>query len=96
MPKRGNKTRLALYFLLVALLLLFLFLHAFGVVQLQTDFFTRFLIGLLFILLVLPLVPYVKVFDLVEVRREARIFRVTGKRAIKNPKNKKGNINIMI
>ncbi|MBI2142013.1 hypothetical protein HYU15_00810 [Candidatus Woesearchaeota archaeon] len=52
--KKGNKIRLMLYFFLVALLLLFLFLHAFGVVRLQTDFFTRFLIGLLFLLLVLP------------------------------------------
>ncbi|GEM_PF-5466541 len=86
--KRGNKIRLMLYFFLVALLLLFLFLHAFGVVQLQTDFFTRFLIGLLFVLLVLPLVPYVKVFDIVEMRREARIFRATEKNTKKNAKNR--------
>ncbi|MBI2575331.1 hypothetical protein HYV82_05600 [Candidatus Woesearchaeota archaeon] len=86
--KRGNKIRLMLYFFLVALLLLFLFLHAFGVVQLQTDFFTRFLIGLLFILLVLPLVPYVKVFDIVEMRREARIFKAGNTGKLRNRKNR--------
>lgn len=81
MPKRGNKLRLTLYFSLVVLLVLFLMLHAFSVIEIQTDFFTRFLIALLFILLVLPLVPYVKVFDIVEMRREARIFRAAGKKA---------------
>ncbi|MBI4438421.1 hypothetical protein HY640_00650 [Candidatus Woesearchaeota archaeon] len=79
MGKQAKKTAIMLYFGLVAMLMLFLFLHAFGIAQIQTDFFTRYLIALLFILLILPLVPKVKIFDVVEVKRETRMFR-TGNR----------------
>ncbi|MBI2133592.1 hypothetical protein HYU11_02825 [Candidatus Woesearchaeota archaeon] len=80
MAKKGNKMRMVLYFCLVTVLALFLFLHAFGVVQIQTDFFTKFLISLLFVILILPMVPYVKIFDVVEVKRESKIFRATKKK----------------
>lgn len=73
MPKRGNKIRIFLYFALIFLLLAFLMLNAFKIVELETGFFTRFLISLLFILLLLPMVPKIKLFDIVEVRREGRI-----------------------
>lgn len=80
MPKRGNRIRLALYFSLILLLLLLLALHAFRIYPVQADFFTKYLIGLLFVLLLLPMVPYVKIFDLVEMRRESRILSVQKKR----------------
>ena len=73
MPKRGNKIRIALYFFLVILLLFFLLLSAFKIVELDTGFFTRFLISLLFILLLLPMIPRIKIFDVVEVTRKERI-----------------------
>jgi hypothetical protein len=38
----------------------------------QTDFFTRFLISLIAVVLLLPLVPKVKIFDIIDVRRDSR------------------------
>ncbi len=78
--KRGNKVGIALYFFLILLLLTLLVLHVFGIYLLQTDFFARYLIALLFILLLLPLVPKIKIFDVVEVKREARMFRADAAR----------------
>lgn len=73
MAKKGNRTRVILYFLLLGILLLFLILHSFKIIELQTDFFTRYLIALVFVLLLLPMVPKIKIFDIVEVKRDARI-----------------------
>ena len=73
MPKRGNKIRIFLYFMLVGLLMVLLFLSTFKIVAMDTGFFTRFLVSLLFILLLLPLVPHIKLFDIVEVTRKERI-----------------------
>jgi hypothetical protein len=83
MPKRGNKIRISLYFFLIGLLLLFLFLHAFNVVELQTGFFTRFLISLLVVVLLLPLVPKIKIFDIVDVRRDTRFLRINSNKTNK-------------
>ena len=84
--KRGNKVGIALYFSLVVLLLLILVLHIFNIYPLQTDFFARYIIALLFILLLLPLVPKIKLFDIVEVKREARMFKAAGAAAAKKKK----------
>ncbi len=78
--KRGNKIAVALYFFLLALLLLILALHLFGIYALQTDFFARYIIALVFILLLLPLVPRIKLFDIIEVTRRTRMFRATDKK----------------
>ena len=78
--KRGNKLGVLLYFLLVGLLLLILVLHAFNIYALQTDMFTRYIIALLFVLLLLPLVPRIKLFDVVEVKRDARMFKSSKKK----------------
>ena len=75
--KRGHKIAVTLYFVLLSLLLLILILHLFGIYQLQTDFFARYIIALVFILLLLPLVPKIKLFDIVEVKREARMFKAS-------------------
>ncbi len=72
MAKR-NAVRIFLYFSLIALLLLFLVLHTFRIIEMETGFFTRFLISLLFVLLLLPMVPHIKIFDIVDIKREARI-----------------------
>ncbi len=80
MPKTKSRIPILLYFLLAAILLIFLILHSFSLAEIQTDFFTRFLLGMLFILLVLPLVPYVKVFDIVEVRRQTKMFKANRKK----------------
>ena len=73
--KRGKGIAIALYFSLLLLLLLILTLHIFNIYPLQTDFFARYIIALVFILLLLPLVPKIKLFDIVEVKREARMFK---------------------
>ena len=80
MAKRGNKIGILLYFLLVGLLLLILVLHAFNIYALQTDTFTRYIIALLFVLLLLPLVPKIKLFDIIEVKREGRMFKASKKK----------------
>ena len=73
--KRGSKVAIALYFALLGLLLLILVLHVFNIYTLQTDFFARYIIALVFVLLLLPMVPRIKLFDFVEVKREARMFK---------------------
>ncbi|MBN2454054.1 hypothetical protein JXB11_00760 [Candidatus Woesearchaeota archaeon] len=80
MPKRGNKVRVSLYFFVVILLLGFLFLYAFNIIPMQTDFFTRFLISLLVVVLLLPLVPHIKIFDIIDVRRDSRFLSQEKKR----------------
>ena len=75
MVKRGSKVAIGLYFFLLLLMLTILALHLFSIFPLQTDFFARYLIALVFILLLLPLVPRIKLFDIVEVKREARMFK---------------------
>ena len=78
--KRGKGIAIALYFSLLLLLLLILVLHIFNIYPLQTDFFARYIIALVFILLLLPLVPKIKLFDIVEVKREARMFTIKKKK----------------
>ena len=58
------------YSILVGLLLGFLLIYSFGLADLRADKFTMYLIALLFVLLLLPVAYYVKIFDVVEVRRD--------------------------
>ena len=74
MAKRGKKTAVALYFSLLALLLVFLIIHAFRIYPLDSGFFTRYLVAMIFVIMILPLVPKVKIFDIVDIKREARMF----------------------
>ena len=85
--KRGSKIAIALYFSLLLLLLLILILHLFGIYQLQTDFFARYVIALIFVLLLLPMVPKIKIFDMVDIKRETRMFKALTKK--KQPGAKK-------
>lgn len=78
--KRGNKAAIALYFCLLVLLLLILAIYLFNIFPLQSDFFARYLIALIFALMVLPLVPKIKLFDIVDIKREARMFTVKKKK----------------
>ena len=75
MAKRGSRAAIGLYFFLLLLMLLILFLHIFNIYPLQTDFFARYLIALVFILLLLPLVPRIKLFDIIEVKRRKKMFQ---------------------
>jgi len=72
--KRGQKTAVALYFSLLVLLLVFLIIHAFRIYPLDSGFFTRYLVAMIFVIMILPLVPKVKIFDIVDIKREARMF----------------------
>lgn len=78
--KRGKHVAILLYFFLLFLLMLILILHVFGIYPLNTDFFARYIIALIFILLLLPMVPKIKLFDIVEVKRETRMFRAASKK----------------
>lgn len=63
------------YILLVAILLLMVSLHVFGLFPLATDKFSIFLISLLAAVLLLPLLKHLKFFDLVELRREYKLLK---------------------
>lgn len=78
--KRGSRIAIALYFALLLLLLAILALHIFNIYPLQTDFFARYIIALLFVLMVLPLVPKIKLFDIIDIKRETRMFRAESKK----------------
>ncbi len=79
MAKRGRKAAIALYFILLALLIALLVLHAFRIYQINDGFFTRYLVAMIFVLMALPLVPKIKIFDVVDIKREARMFRTNRK-----------------
>ncbi len=79
MAKRG-KLAIALYFLLLIMLVALLVIYAFGIRPINDGFFTRYLVALIFVLMVLPLVPKIKIFDIVDIKREARMFKTMGKK----------------
>ncbi len=79
MAKRG-KLAIALYFLLLIMLVTLLVIYAFGIRPINDGFFTRYLVGMIFVLMVLPLVPKIKIFDIVDIKREAKMFRANRKR----------------
>ena len=78
--KRGGHIAVMLYFFLLFLLMTILILHIFNFYTLNTDFFTRYVIALIFVLLLLPTVPKIKIFDMVDIKREARMFKSAGKK----------------
>lgn len=80
MAKRGRWINYFLYFTLLALLLVMLALSAFGVVKMDTGFFTRYLVALVFVLMLLPMVPKVKIFDVVDISRGSRILSAQGRK----------------
>ena len=77
--RKNRKLPLLLYFMLLLLLVFMLVVHAFRIYPLDPGFFTRYLIALVFVAMLLPLVPKIKIFDIVDIRREARMFRVRKK-----------------
>jgi hypothetical protein len=74
MARQNNNIRLLLYFFVVVLLFVLLFLNAFKVVEMETGFFTRFVLSMLVVVLLLPLVPHIKIFDVIEVKRDTKMF----------------------
>jgi len=80
MVERGKRLGAVLYFSLLILLILLLIINAFRLYPLQTDFFTRYIVALVFVLMVLPLVPKIKIFDVVDIKREARMFKANKKK----------------
>jgi len=74
--KKGDKLAVTLYFALLLLLLLILGVYIFNIYPLQTDFFARYVLALVFVLMLLPLVPRIKLFDIVDIKRETRMFKI--------------------
>jgi len=66
----ADKLKASLYFILVAIMLLFLGLYSFTNLVLRADKFTMFLLSLIFVLLLLPSATYIKAFDIIEIRKE--------------------------
>ena len=81
--------RLICYVTLVVLILFFLFLYAFRLVSINGDTFTRFLIVLIFVLLLLPAVSSIKFFDIIDVRRDVNMFKAELKQRIERLERKK-------
>ena len=73
MAKGGKKLNYLLYFSLLAILLALLVLSAFQIVPMETGFFTRYILALVFVLMLLPMVPHIKIFDVVDIRRDKKI-----------------------
>jgi bacteriorhodopsin len=67
--------RPATYVLLVVTLYVLIILHIFCIVELKTDKFAFFLVSLVFVLLLLPYLTYIKIFDLVELRKEVKALK---------------------
>lgn len=63
------------YTFLVLFVLFILIIHTFKIIDIQTDYFTRFMIILLFVLLLLPLVSHIKFFDIIDIRRDLKLFK---------------------
>ena len=78
--KRGSKLAVMLYVALLSLLLLILGIYLFNLYPLQSDFFARYLIALLFVLMLLPLIPKIKIFDMIDIKRETRMFAARKKK----------------
>ena len=63
------------YSVLIGLLLGFLLIYSFRLADIRADRFTMYLIALLFVLLLLPIAYYIKIFDVVEVRRDVNALK---------------------
>jgi|WetSurMetagenome_2_1015567.scaffolds.fasta_scaffold79388_1 hypothetical protein len=74
MAKQNNNIKLLLYFFVVVLLLVLLFLNAFKVVEMETGFFTRFVLSLLVVVLLIPLIPHIKIFEVIDIKRDTKMF----------------------
>ena len=64
----------------IMLLLFLLVLHVFNLYPIKTDKFSFFIISLAAAMLILPLVTYVKFFNIVELRKDTRIMKVQGRK----------------
>jgi len=71
--QRRRMFAITTYVLLLVIILIILFLHVFKVSTITTDKFSFFIVSLLFILLLLPSVTYIKAFGFMEVRKDTRV-----------------------
>jgi hypothetical protein len=71
----SDRLRYTLYFALIGIVLVFLALYSFTGLVVRADKFTMFLFSLLFVLLLLPMATYIKIFDVVEIRKDLDALR---------------------
>jgi len=76
---KSKRMGIILYFVLLVLLIGLLIVHTFRIYPVQSGFFTRYLVALIFVLMILPLVPKIKIFDIVDIKRETRMFKIKKK-----------------
>ena len=72
--RKPSKISLAMYFGMFVLLFLIFLIHSFRIYPVESGFFARYLIALMFVMMVLPLVPKIKIFDIVDIKRETKMF----------------------
>ena len=73
--RKPSKVSLIMYFGMLFFLLTIFIIHFFKLYPAEQGFFARYLIALMFVMMVLPLVPKIKVFDIVDIKRETRMFK---------------------
>ena len=76
---KSKRMGIILYFVLLVLLICLLIIHSFRIYPVQSGFFTRYLVALIFVLMIMPLVPKIKIFDIVDIIRETRMFKIKKK-----------------
>ena len=73
--RKPSKISLIMYFGMIIFLLIIFIIHFFKLYPTEQGFFARYLIALMFVMMVLPLVPKIKVFDIVDIKRETKMFK---------------------
>ena len=82
---KRNPLKISAYIICALIIFSITVIHAFKIYTLNQDFLTKYLLSMLFVTLILPLVPYVKIFDIVEIRRDAQLL---SKKEIYSSKNR--------
>ena len=72
--QKKSKIAYYLYFSLLLMLVALLVLHAFDIYKIQDDFLTRYLVALIFVMMILPVVSHVKFFDVIDIKRDVKLF----------------------
>ena len=63
------------YVIVSVILVVLMAIHLFGLYPLQTDKFSFFLVSLFVAVMLLPLLSYLKFFDIIELRRQIKILK---------------------
>lgn len=72
--RKDKRLGAVIYFALLLWLNFIFIVHAFRLYPLETDYFSRYVLAMIFSIMILPLIPKVKLFDIIDIKRETRMF----------------------